>query len=80
MPDPEVVIMETVRSLVHRRLGPTIQVQPSSDLFDELGMDSLEVAELSAVLEENFGTDPYTEGLLARTPGEVLAFYRTAGT
>jgi hypothetical protein len=44
----------------------------NSDIFDELGMDSLEVAELSAVLEETFGTDPDTEGQLARAPRAIL--------
>lgn len=42
---------------------------------DGLGLDSLETAELSAILEDEFGTDPFGEGLLPETVGEVVAFY-----
>lgn len=76
MPDPEALIIETVRAIVERRTGEPVEVGMDADLFDDLGMDSLEVAELSAVLEETLGTDPFTEGLLARTPTQVLDFYR----
>lgn len=42
------------------------------------GLDSLETAELSATLEDRFGTDPYSAGLMPQTLGEILAFYETA--
>ena len=38
--------------------------------------ETLLTCTLSAVLEETLGTDPFTEGLLARTPTQVLDFYR----
>lgn len=78
MSDPESVVLETVRRLVRRRHGEDREVGRESDLFDDLELDSLDVAELSAVLEEEFGTDPYTAGDVARTVGEVLAFYDAA--
>ncbi|HET7683436.1 MAG TPA: hypothetical protein VFK34_07205 [Marmoricola sp.] len=40
-----------------------------------LALDSLETAELSALLEDELGTDPFTEGLLPVTVGELLDFY-----
>lgn len=40
-----------------------------------LGLDSLETAELSAVLEDELGKDPFSEGLLPATVGELLDFY-----
>jgi len=43
-----------------------------------LGLDSLETAELSAFLEDEVGTDPFTEGLLPQTVGELLDFYGAA--
>jgi acyl carrier protein len=49
-------------------------------MIDDLEMDSLEIAELSAVLEEEYGEDPYTAGTLARTPREVLAFYQATSS
>jgi acyl carrier protein len=43
-----------------------------------LGLDSVEAAELSAILEDEFGTDPFSEGELPETVGEIVAFYGTA--
>jgi acyl carrier protein len=40
-----------------------------------LGLDSMDVAELSAVLEDAFGTDPYSTGEIPETFGEIVAFY-----
>jgi acyl carrier protein len=46
---------------------------------DGLGLDSLEAAELSAVLEDEFGTDPFSAGdALPETVGDILAFYEQA--
>lgn len=42
---------------------------------DGLALDSLEVAELAALLEDDFGTDPYTAGETPETIGQVVAFY-----
>jgi acyl carrier protein len=48
-----------------------------------LGLDSLEAAELSAQLEDEFGSDPFSSALqagedLPETVGDILAFYRVA--
>ncbi|MBM7516571.1 phosphopantetheine-binding protein [Nocardioides nitrophenolicus] len=45
---------------------------------DGLGLDSLETAELSAILEDEFGTDPFGAGLLPETVGDIVAFYADA--
>lgn len=78
MQDHEALVMKTIRDLVERRTGSADQVTLDADLIADLEMDSLEIAELSAVLEEELGEDPYTAGTLARTPREVLAFYSAA--
>ena len=44
-------------------------------LHDGLGLDSLEIAELSVMLEDAFGTDPFTEGSIPATVGDIFAFY-----
>lgn len=47
---------------------------------DGLGLDSLEAAELSAMLEDAFGRDPFSVGgAMPETVGDILAFYE-AGT
>jgi acyl carrier protein len=45
---------------------------------DGLGLDSLETAELSAVLEDALGQDPFSEGDMPQTLAAVLDFYREA--
>jgi acyl carrier protein len=41
-----------------------------------LGLDSLEAAELSAMLEDEFGSDPFSAGgELPGSVGDILAFY-----
>lgn len=43
---------------------------------DGLGLDSLEAAELSATLEDEFGSDPFSAGgEMPATVHDVLAFY-----
>lgn len=43
---------------------------------DGIGLDSLETAELSAVLEDELGQDPFSVGdVMPRTVGEILDFY-----
>lgn len=45
---------------------------------DGLELDSLEAAELSAMLEDELGTDPFSTGEeLPETVGQVVAFYGT---
>lgn len=52
----------------------------STQLFGEgLELDSLEAAELSAMLEDEFGTDPFSTGdELPATVGDILAYYEVA--
>ncbi len=48
---------------------------------DGLGLDSLEAAELSAMLEDEFGSDPFSAGGdLPDTVGDVVAFYAAVRT
>ena len=42
---------------------------------DGIGLDSLETAELSAVLEDELGQDPFSEGDMPQTLAAVLDFY-----
>jgi acyl carrier protein len=45
---------------------------------DGLGLDSVEAAELSAMLEDEFGSDPFSDGDVPQTVGDIFAFYETA--
>jgi acyl carrier protein len=76
VPDAEQTIMGAIRTLLARRNEGDVVVTATSDLYDDLDLDSLEIAELSAVLEDDLGTDPYSAGIIPRTVAEVVAFYR----
>jgi acyl carrier protein len=75
MSDAEKSVMNNVRGLLKRRQQDHIEVTADSDLYADLELDSLEVAELSVALEDELGSDPYSQGLVPRTIGEVVAFY-----
>lgn len=75
VPEVEAIVRTAIESLLERRGVTGVEIRPESALQDDLGLDSLELAELSARLEEEIGRDPYTEGIVPRTVNEVLAFY-----
>lgn len=58
----------------------TGEVTTATGLYgDGLELDSLEAAELSAMLEDEFGNDPFSSGEeLPQTVGDILAFYEVA--
>lgn len=46
-----------------------------------LGLDSLETAELSAVFEDEFGSDPFSAGgPMPQTVGDILSFYEASSS
>ena len=72
-------VEDVVRSFLDRMKRPPAAFEPGTPLGAEgLGMDSLEMAELSAVLEDTFGTDPFTDGPIPTTLGDLLEFYANA--
>ena len=77
MPDARTTVLDAIRAIVARRaeVDLHIEIESESDLFDDLELDSLEVLELSGILEESFGSDPFTEDLAPRTVADVIRFY-----
>jgi acyl carrier protein len=73
--DPETLIRSTIAELLRRRGAGALEIQTQSKLTADLGMDSLELAELSAVLEDELGHDPYSEGIVPETVAELVAYY-----
>jgi acyl carrier protein len=72
---PEEVILGTIKELLDRRGAGAIVVGPESHLLTDLAMDSLELAELSATLEDEVGREPFSEGVIPETVRELVAFY-----
>lgn len=71
----EQLILGTIEELLERRGARGVEIRPESKLTADLGLDSLELAELSAVLEDELGHDPYSEGIVPETLAELVAYY-----
>lgn len=69
-------IIDTIRKILLHQGLPESEIDVSMPLYDEgVGLDSMCVAELSAVLEKKYGQDPYTSGLLPETVRDLVEFY-----
>ena len=69
-------IIDILKLVLKHQDKPAQEITPENPLYDEgLGLDSLCVAELSALLEKAFKKDPYTEGILPETVADIVAFY-----
>ncbi len=73
--DAETLVHATIRELLRRRDIEIGTIDVAADIYDDLELDSLEVAELSATLEDHFGTDPYSAGESPRIVGEIIGFF-----
>ena len=70
-------VLDTIHRLLRQRGVTEIVVGDDSRLNADLGMDSLELAELSAVLEDELGHEPFSAGIVPETVAELLAYYDT---
>lgn len=71
----EATIREQIQLLLDRRGASGLEIRTDSKFSEDLGMDSLELAELSAALEDELGSDPYSEGIIPDTVAELVGFY-----
>ena len=77
---PQSEVERAIRSFLTRANKSVETLAPDSRLYaDGIGLDSLETAELSAVLEDTFGTDPFSAGDMPQTVGDILGFYGILG-
>lgn len=80
MSDVQDSVLRLVRSLLERADKTDVAVTVDAPIHsDGLGLDSLETAELSALLEDEFGSDPFGAGLMPETVAEIVAFYTAGG-
>lgn len=74
----ETEIIEIISTILKHQAMAEVEIKLESELYDEgIGLDSLCVAELSAVLEKKYGRDPYTSGVLPQTVADIIGFYDT---
>jgi acyl carrier protein len=70
-------IVETIHTFLVRAKKVDIDLATDTALYgDGIGLDSLDAAELSAVLEDRHGRDPFSAGELPATVGDIVDFYR----
>ena len=71
---------QTFRSFL-QRVEKSTEFDRSTRLYAEgIGLDSLETAELSAILEDEFGRDPFSTDTMPETVGDILDFFDSAVT
>lgn len=76
MTDKRNQVEGTVRSFLARAKKRNKGIELDTSLYSEgLGLDSLETAELSAVLEDELGSDPFSNGEMPETVGDLVEFY-----
>ncbi|MEY2398608.1 MAG: hypothetical protein QOJ00_1782 [Actinomycetota bacterium] len=75
MADAEKTVVKALKGVLKRRKKSIEDFDVNSDLYEDLELDSLDVAELSAVLEDDLGHDPYSDGQTPRTVAEVIDYY-----
>ena len=71
-------VLDIVDAFVRRVKNRVEPVGPETLMRGDesaLNLDSLQTAELSATLEDELGSDPFSEGLLPETVGEIIEFY-----
>jgi acyl carrier protein len=67
---------QTVRGFVARVRPEAPELALDTPLYaDGVGLDSLEAAELSALLEDEVGSDPFTADEMPQTLRDILGFY-----
>jgi acyl carrier protein len=75
----ELEVIEMIKTILKHQAMPVTEVKTSSELYDDgIGLDSLCVAELSAMLEKAYGRDPYTSNVMPRTVSDIVSFYGDA--
>lgn len=69
-------VSQTISSFLER-VEKSVPFDASTPLYaDGIGLDSLETAELSAMLEDEHGSDPFSaDGPMPQTVGDILGFY-----
>ncbi|MFC9477206.1 acyl carrier protein [Nocardia sp. NPDC056952] len=78
MSDERTVIVAAITDILARRGAGADELATEAKLGAELGFNSLEFAELSAQLEDNFGHDPYSTGLFPDTVNDIIEYYEQA--
>ncbi len=69
-------VVKVVQGLLARQKRSADAMNSKTPLYaGGLGFDSLAAAELSTLLEMEFGKDPYSDGKVPQTIGDIVGYY-----
>jgi acyl carrier protein len=69
-------VLKAIKTVLEQKQESTkIKADKELSLTQDLGFNSLDLAQFSALLEDTFGVDPYTEGEVPQTLKEVVSYY-----
>lgn len=68
-------VISTVRKFLRLHKKDDAVALDTPLFADGVGLDSLQTAELSAVLEDELGRDPFSAGEMPQSIDEIVAFY-----
>ncbi len=68
-------VMATVRNFLKVQKKDDDVSLDTSLFADGIGLDSLQTAELSVVLEDELGRDPFSEGADVQSVADIVSFY-----
>lgn len=81
MSTPQQLAEQTVRSFVARVKPEAAELTLDTPLFsDEVGLDSMDAAELSATLEDELGADPFAGETMPQTLRDIIDYYGDTAT
>lgn len=76
MQTTEQTVLDIINVVLTNRSKPTIQnIGEADNLRETIGLDSLDLAELTVRLEAQFGIDIFENGLIS-TVGEILSLLK----
>jgi acyl carrier protein len=74
-------VLKIIGEFLDRREESLGELSLETPLYaDGLGLDSAEAAELSATVEDELGSDPFSAGEILETVADVVTFYETASS
>ncbi len=68
-------VVSTVRKFLKRQKKDESVALDTSLFAEGIGLDSLQTAELSVLLEDELGRDPFSDGADPQNLGDIVAFY-----
>lgn len=72
---------QTVRAFVARVKPEAPELTLDTSLFaEEVGLDSMDAAELSATLEDALGADPFAGEVMPQTMRDIIGYFDDAAT